>query len=50
LKGAIIDDRFYLLPYDVNARTQAEIKASAISADEFHDEVAELANYGQVTL
>jgi hypothetical protein len=46
--GAIIDDRFYLLPYDVNARTQAEIKASAISADEFHNEVAELATYGQV--
>jgi hypothetical protein len=46
--GAIIDDRFYLLPYDVNARTQAEIKASAISADEFHDEVAELAKYGRV--
>jgi hypothetical protein len=46
--GAIIDERFYLLPYDVNARTQAEIKASAISADEFHDEVAELATYGRV--
>jgi WD40 repeat protein len=46
--GAIIDDRFYLLPYDVNARTQAEIKASAISADEFHDEVADLAKYGRV--
>jgi hypothetical protein len=46
--GAIIDDRFYLLPYDVNARTQAEIKASAISADEFHDEVAEIAKYGRV--
>jgi dipeptidyl aminopeptidase/acylaminoacyl peptidase len=27
---------------------QAEIKASAISADEFHDEVAELATYGRV--
>jgi hypothetical protein len=46
--GAIIDDRFYLLPYDVNARTQAEIKASAISADDFHDEVAEIAKYGRV--
>jgi hypothetical protein len=46
--GAIIDNRFYLLPYDVNARTPAEIKASAISADEFHDEVAELATYGRV--
>jgi uncharacterized caspase-like protein len=46
--GAIIDGHFYLLPYDVNARTPAEIKASAISADEFHDEVAELATYGRV--
>jgi hypothetical protein len=46
--GALIDDRFYLLPYDVNARTPAEIKASAISADEFHDEIAELATYGRV--
>jgi WD40 repeat protein len=46
--GAMIDDRFYLLPYDVNARTPAEIKASAISADEFHDEVAELSSYGRV--
>jgi WD40 repeat protein len=46
--GAIIDKRFYLLPYDVNARTPTEIKASAISADEFHDEVAELATYGRV--
>jgi uncharacterized caspase-like protein len=46
--GAIIDGRFYLLPYDVNARTQAEIKASAISANDFHDEVAELAKHGRV--
>jgi uncharacterized caspase-like protein len=46
--GARIDDRFYLLPYDVNARTPAEIKASAISADEFHDEIADLATNGRV--
>jgi uncharacterized caspase-like protein len=46
--GAIIDDRFYLLPYGVDARTPAELKASAISANDFHDEVAELAKHGRV--
>ena len=46
--GAIIDDRFYLLPYGVDARTEADLKASAISANEFHDEVAELAKHGHV--
>ena len=46
--GAIIDDQFYLLPYGVDARTPADLKASAISADEFHDEIAELAKYGRV--
>jgi WD40 repeat protein len=46
--GALIDDRFYLLPYDVTARTPAEIKASAISANDFHDEIAEIAKHGRV--
>jgi Caspase domain len=46
--GAIIDDRFYLLPYGVDARTPADLKASAISANDFHDEIAELAKRGRV--
>jgi WD40 repeat protein len=46
--GAVIDERFYLLPYGVDARTPADLKASAISANDFHDEVAELAKYGRV--
>jgi uncharacterized caspase-like protein len=46
--GAIIDDQFYLLPYGVDARTPASLKESAISANEFHDEVAELAKHGRV--
>jgi hypothetical protein len=46
--GAIIDDQFYLLPYGVDAGTSADLKASAISADEFRHEVAELAKYGRV--
>lgn len=48
--GAIIDDRFYLLPYGVDARTPADLKASAISANEFHDEVAGLAKHGRRVL
>jgi WD40 repeat protein len=46
--GAMIDERFYLLPYGVDARTPADLKASAISANEFHDEVAALTKYGRV--
>src|SRR3984893_5437077 len=46
--GAIIDDRFYLLPYGVDAITPADLKASAVSANDFHDEVAELAKHGRV--
>ena len=36
------------LPYGVDAITPADLKASAISADEFHHKVAELAKYGRV--
>src|SRR5262249_39345561 len=46
--GAMLDDRFYLLPYGINARTPAELRASAISADEFQHEVVELAKHGRV--
>jgi Caspase domain/WD domain, G-beta repeat len=46
--GAMIDDRFYLLPYGVDARTPADLKASAISANDLHDEVAALTKYGRV--
>jgi WD40 repeat protein len=46
--GAMIDDRFYLLPYGVDARTPADLKASAISANDFHDEVAAFTKYGRV--
>jgi Caspase domain len=48
--GAIIDNRFYLLPYGVDARTQAELKATAISADDFQAEVKKLAEHGRVLL
>jgi uncharacterized caspase-like protein len=46
--GATIDGRFYLLPYGVDARTPADLEASAISADDFHNKVAELAKHGRV--
>ncbi len=46
--GAILDGRFYLLPYGVDARTPAALKASAIPASEFQAEVAKLAEHGRV--
>jgi WD40 repeat protein len=46
--GAIIDGRFYLLPYGVDVRTPADIEAAAISANDFHDKIADLARYGHV--
>jgi WD40 repeat protein len=46
--GAMIDGRFYLLPYAVNARSAAAIKATAISADDFQLEIKKLANHGRV--
>ena len=46
--GTIIDKRFYLLPYGVDAATPARLKASAIPASEFQAEIAKLAEYGRV--
>ena len=46
--GATIDDRFYLIPYGADARTPAGLKASGLSANDFHDELIELAKYGRV--
>ncbi len=46
--GALIDGRFYLLPYGVDVRTPADLEAAAISANEFHDKIADLAKYGRV--
>jgi hypothetical protein len=42
------DRRLGHLPYGVDARTLADLKAPAISADEFHHKAAELAKYGRV--
>jgi uncharacterized caspase-like protein len=48
--ATVINNRFYLLPYGVDARSVAQVKASAISADEFEAEVKELAEHGRVLL
>ena len=46
--GAMIDGRFYLLPYGVNARSAAAIKATAIPANDFQLEIKKLAEHGRV--
>jgi uncharacterized caspase-like protein len=46
--GAVIDDQFYLFPNDVDLTTDADIKATALSAYDFRDEVAHLAAFGRV--
>ena len=46
--GAMLDERWYLLPYGVDARTPARLKASAIPASEFQAEVDKLAAHGRV--
>jgi uncharacterized caspase-like protein len=48
--GTTIGDQFYLLPYGVDVRTPASLKASALLATEFRDEVTEMAKYGRVLL
>ena len=43
--GEVVDGAFYLLPHGVNT---ARLKSSALAATQFHDEIAALAEYGQV--
>ena len=43
--GAVVDGRLYLLPYEIDARDDASIKASGLKADELKDELLELAKY-----
>jgi hypothetical protein len=49
-QGTVIDGKFYLLPYGVDARTALGLKATGISADDFRAEVARVAQYGRVLL
>jgi hypothetical protein len=46
--AAQIDGRLYLLPYDVDARDEAGIKATAITFDDLRQELINLTNFGQV--
>jgi len=46
--GTMIDGQFYLVPYGVDASTPARLKASAIPAGEFQNEIAKLAEHGRV--
>ena len=46
--GAIIDDRFYLFPMASTQERQLKSRHRRLSANDFHDEVVELAKYGRV--
>ena len=46
--GAMLEHRFYLLPYGVDASTPDQIEATAISAEDFAAKVKSLAQYGRV--
>jgi hypothetical protein len=46
--GAVIGNQFYLFPNDVDLTTDVDIKATALSARDFRDEVADLAAFGRV--
>jgi hypothetical protein len=46
--GAMVHRKFYLLPDEVDARDDAGIKASVLSAEDLRGELLELARYGRV--
>jgi hypothetical protein len=46
--GAMVDDKLYLLPADVDASRPARIKATGFSIDDLRDELVELAKHGRV--
>ncbi len=48
--GAMIDGRFYLLPYKVDARDAVTIADTALDAMQFQAAIARLAEYGRVVV
>jgi WD40 repeat protein len=46
--GALVDGKLYLLPYEVDARDPAGIRASGLSIGDLKDELLELARHGRV--
>lgn len=48
--GGLVDDKFYLLPYQVDTSTKTRIRATALSGDELREEVTQLGTLGRVLL
>jgi WD40 repeat protein len=46
--GALVDGKLYLLPYEVDSRSNAGIRADGLSVEELRSELAELGQHGRV--
>lgn len=46
--GALVDQKLFLLPYDVDARDDAGIESNGLSVEELRGELAELGRHGRV--
>ena len=48
--GDMVDDKFYFLPHGIDDASDAAIKANALPATQFHDEIAAIAKHGRVVV
>jgi hypothetical protein len=46
--GALVDGKLYLLPYEVDSRSNAGIKSDGLSVEDLRAELAELGQHGRV--
>jgi hypothetical protein len=46
--GALVDGKLYLLPYEVDSRSNAGIKSDGLSIEDLRTELAELGQHGRV--
>jgi uncharacterized caspase-like protein len=46
--GALVDGKLYLLPYEVDSRSNAGIKSDGLSVDDLRNELADLGQHGRV--
>jgi uncharacterized caspase-like protein/WD40 repeat protein len=46
--GALVDGKLYLLPYEVDSRSNAGIKSDGLKVEELRDELADLGQHGRV--
>ena len=46
--GALVDGKLYLLPYEVDSRSNAGIKSDGLAVEELRAELAELGRHGRV--